>query len=157
MHPSDIATRHAEGHRSRQTDAALYTLGVGPLKIYVCNALHLVPSIQKSSKTLSFNPFVQTSVKRFGDATQATQDIHTDAFVSGYGKLLRSNLAPGPHLDEQNMRMGEECIIQVDNLLKSKEMFLLEWTKHTIVHASSYALYGAGHPYRTPEVKAAYW
>lgn len=135
----------------------LYTLGIGPLKIYICNGLHLIPSIQKSSKTLSFRPFIQTSAKRFGGASVATQDLHTEAFVDDFGQVMKTTLAPGPHLDEQNLRMGEEAVIQVNELAEMKEVYLMEWTKHTILHASSYAIYGDGHPYSTPEVKDAFW
>ncbi|KAM0325158.1 hypothetical protein ACHAQA_007697 [Verticillium albo-atrum] len=144
------------GITSRQTDMELYTLGIGPLKIYICNGLHLIPSIQKS-KGLSFRPFLKTSAKRFGGASVVTQELYTEAFADGFGQVMKTTLAPGPHLDEQNLRMGAEAVIQVNKLAEMKAVYLREWIKHTILHASSYAIYGDGHPYRTPEMKDAFW
>ncbi|KAH6686665.1 cytochrome P450 [Plectosphaerella plurivora] len=145
------------GVTSRRTDAEIYTIGIGPVKIYICNGLHLIPLIQKASKTLSFRPFLQISAKRFGGASAVTQELYTEAFADGFGEVMKTTLAPGPHLDEQNLRMGAEVINQLNKLTKMKEVCMLEWTRHTIVHASSFAVYGDGHPYSSPEVKDAFW
>ena len=66
-------------------------------------------------------------------------------------------MAPGLSLDAQNMRMAEQSLIQVTELLKQTDIELLEWVTHAIVQATAAGLYGVNHPFTDPEIEHAMW
>ncbi|KAH8196588.1 hypothetical protein TruAng_009246 [Truncatella angustata] len=148
---------------SKTIDAEIYTLGVLNHKLYVCNSNRLMPFISKSSKTLSFKPFIQTSTKTHCGANDDTYRIHGDGeFLDKISHAMRQSLAPGAHLDHQNMGMGNRVMVDVDALLaeeggRPREIHLLEWARHAVVQASSTGIYGETHPFTDPEVEKAYW
>lgn len=77
-----------------------------------------------------------------------------------YTHAMRASLVPGPHLDDQNMRMGKRVIVDIDELLgdgQTKQFPLLEWVRHAVVQASSCGVYGNDHMYRSPGIEKAYW
>lgn len=141
----------------------MYTLGIGNFKLYVCNSNRLMPFIQKSAKTLSFKPFMQTTTKTHSGATDETFHIYGgSAFLDDFSHAMKSGLAPGPHLDEQNLRMGNRVMVDIDELLgaggnRPSKFQLMGWTRHAIVQASSCGIYGKDHPFLRPEVEEAYW
>lgn len=83
--------------------------------------------------------------------------------LSELTRVTRAHLAPGPHLDGPNMRMGKRVLLDIDALLTSDEaggensVKLLEWSRHAIISASSHAVYGNNHPFLDPEIEAALW
>lgn len=77
-----------------------------------------------------------------------------------YGHSLRATLAPGPWLDEQNLRMGQGNATQVDALItdgKEDKIWLLEWVRHIVVQANSCGVFGKEHPFLDLEVEKAFW
>ncbi|KAM0810746.1 hypothetical protein AB5N19_11096 [Seiridium cardinale] len=148
---------------SKTTDAEIYTLGIFNYKLYVCNSNRLMPFIQKSSKTLSFKPFMQTVTHTHSGASEETYHLFgNDKLLDEYSHAMKTSLVPGPHLDEQNMRMGTRVMVDIDDLLDSnagrpKQVSLLEWARHVVVQASSCGVYGQEHPFLQPEVEEAYW
>ncbi|ETS82599.1 hypothetical protein PFICI_04475 [Pestalotiopsis fici W106-1] len=143
----------------------MYTLGVLHYKLYVCNANRLMPYIQKSARTVSFKPFMQTAVRTHGGASDHAYEIFGDgAFLDDYSHGMKHSLAPGPHLDEQNLRMGNRVMVDIDALLSNtgkgrpgKQFFMLGWVRHAVVQASSCGVYGANRPFVRREVEDAYW
>ncbi|KAH6893370.1 cytochrome P450 [Thelonectria olida] len=148
---------------SKQTNAEIYTIPIFNTKLYIANTQRLIPLIQKASKTLSFRPFIQTSTKIMGDASDETYDLFGGALLETFSNAMRSSLAPGPHLDEQNMRMGRRALVEIDSLVEptngaaSKQISLLQWTRHAIVQASSCGVFGQEHPFCDPKVEEAFW
>lgn len=135
----------------------MYTLRVFHTKIYVCNAQSMIPLIQKSSKTLTFRPFIQAAARFFGDANPTTQKLYDGDVTDRFSHSMRGSLAPGPYLDAQNLSMGRRAIVLVDDLVNMKEMASLDWVRLAVVEASAAGVYGEAHPYRDPKVKAAFW
>ncbi|KAI1866724.1 uncharacterized protein JN550_007577 [Neoarthrinium moseri] len=148
---------------SKSTDAELYTLGIFNYKIYVSNSNRLMPLIQKASKSLSFKPFMQTATKTHSGASDETYHIFGNSdMLDSYSHAMKTSLAPGPHLDEQNLRMGKRVMADIDALLnhsqsETQRVKLLEWARHAIVQASSCGVYGEHHPFVRSEVERAYW
>jgi hypothetical protein len=146
---------------SATTDAEIYTLGVFNYKVYVSSSTRLLPIIQKQ-KTLSFRPFLQITAWKHGDATDDTYHKFGGKLADDLSHYVRLSLAPGPHLDEQNLRMGSRLLVEFDALLnsttgKSKRVLLLEWCRHAVVQASSSGVYGEQHPFLDPEVEKSFW
>lgn len=140
----------------------MYTLGVFNLKVYVCNTRRLFPAIQRQAKTLSFRPFSQMAVKKYSDCSDRTFDLQGGWMGEEEHSATRVALAPGPGLDDQNLRMGNETLDQFENLAKGTEgdgktIWLLEWVREVIMQASSTGVFGANHPFRDPKVGASFW
>lgn len=144
---------------SKATDAEIYTLGIFTFKLYVCDSSRLFPAIQKNSKTLSFRPFSQLVAKNFGNASDEAHRLYGTSMNDDIHRSDRLSLAPGPYLDEQNLRMGDQVLVELDQLLNSprKSIQLLEWVRHAVVQASSCGVWGTQHPYLDPEVEKTYW
>lgn len=57
-------------------------------------------------------------------------------------------LAPGHHLDMQNIRTGDESLIKVTEVLKQGKVHLLGWVSHAILQITSAGFYGIQHPFK---------
>ncbi|KAL3418727.1 hypothetical protein PVAG01_10443 [Phlyctema vagabunda] len=117
--------------------------------------------IQKQ-KTLSFRPFLQITAWKHGDATEDTYHKFGGDLGDDLSRYIRLSLAPGPHLDEQNLRMGKRLILEFEDLLNARgsgraQMYLLEWSRRAVVQASSCGVYGEQHPFLDPEVEKSLW
>ncbi|KAI5457677.1 cytochrome P450 [Mariannaea sp. PMI_226] len=150
---------------SKQTKDEIYTLNIFNTKLYICNSQRLIPLIQKASKTLSFRPFIQTAVRALGDATDETYHLFGGELGDNFSHAMKISLAPGPHLDAQNLRMGRRALIDLASLVQlassssggAANIFLLQWVKHAVVQASSCGVFGQEHPLRDPKVEEAFW
>lgn len=141
-------------------DAEVYTLGIFNLKLYTSVSTRLLPAIQRQSKTLSFRPMVQMAARKWGDASEQANEIFASPhFINEDSQLLRQSLAPGPHLDEMNQRMGSSVLVELSELLKgpSKQIKLLDWARCAVTQASSCGVYGTRHPFLDLEVLKAFW
>jgi hypothetical protein len=123
----------------------------------VSKSPHLNPLIQKNSKTLSFRPLLQTAARAFSGVSDETYHLFGTDLAERVTLAMRAALAPGPHLDEQNLRMGINAVQHIDELGDGKRIKLYEWVAHTIVQATSEGVYGANHPFKDPEVEKAFW
>ncbi|KAH7118584.1 cytochrome P450 [Dactylonectria estremocensis] len=126
---------------SNKTNAEIYTLSIGRTKLYIAKTRRLTPMIQKSHKTLSFRPFMQTASKIMGDVTDETYALFGTDMVDDLSHGVKIALGPGQFLDKQNLRMGKCVMSDIDDLVRSgtNKTLLLEWTRHAVVQASSCA------------------
>ncbi|KAH7371921.1 cytochrome P450 [Pyrenochaeta sp. MPI-SDFR-AT-0127] len=146
----------------QQTDAEIFTLGIFHVKIYVCNNRRLMQLIQRSSKTLSLRPVIQLGAKKYAGANEETYHLLSRKLGDDFGDAQTSALAPGPHLDKANLRMGEQLIVEMKKFVDiphdmSKNIKLYKWIQDTIVQATSFGIYGVNHPFLDPEVKESFW
>lgn len=129
--------------------------------MYVSNTQRLIPIIQRSSKTLSFRPVIQTMSKIIGGASDETHALFGGELVDRFSHGMKTALLPGPRLDEQNLRMGRKALIDLDELVemgqKGGKIMLLEWVKKVVVQASSCGVFGEQHPFLDPKVEEAFW
>ena len=121
-----------------------------------------MPLIQKQSKSLSFRPFLQTAAQKYGGANEETHRLYGGPLVDDLSQAMKGALAPGPRLDEQNLRMGDRLIDDLNELLgtgesASTKIELCKWVHHVVVQASACGVYGPDHPFRDPEVTEAFW
>lgn len=154
---------------SKQTSAEIYTLSFVFVKVYVANTQRLTPLIQRSAKTLSFRPFIQTMSKVMADSSDETHALFGGELVDRFSSGMRTALMPGPRLDEQNLRMGRRALADIDELVaghtegetnrggSGDEIALLGWVRRMVVQASSCGVFGEQHPFVDPKVEQAYW
>lgn len=109
------------------------------------------------AKTLSFGPFLQATHRVHGEVTDEANTLFNNDVLDKFSTSTRETLAPGPYLDAQNLRMGDQSLVEVTELLKQDEIPLLEWSKHVIIQATSAGLYGVRNPFNDPEVQDAMW
>lgn len=149
---------------SAQQNSEIYTLGIFTFKIYVVNSRHLIPLVQRMSKTLSFTPFTKVAAKGFVDCSKYTLDLHDNPdFTRDLGRAVKDALSPGPHLDDQNLRATNSLKHMLDESFprSSSKTFgrfrLHEWTKHVILIASTNGVYGTSNPFLDKQVEKEFW
>ncbi|KAH8587472.1 cytochrome P450 [Bisporella sp. PMI_857] len=135
---------------SKRTDSEMYTLGIFSFKIYVSNSRRLIPLIQKSSKTISFKPFVQLAAVKLGNASNHAQSLFVGKKLDGFRSVIVDALLPGPYLDEQNLRMGDRLLIDLYELLNAgtkspKQIKLMKWARHTTLPRRTWNSYASIH------------
>ncbi|KEY68210.1 hypothetical protein S7711_04747 [Stachybotrys chartarum IBT 7711] len=143
--------------RSKTTNEEIFTIAIFNLKLYISNSHRLNAFIQKNSKSLSFRPFIKVTVRAFGDASPETDKLFEGALLDDFSHAMKNGLAPGPQLDEQNLRMGIAAVSHVNKLVEKEEVVLIKWVDDAIVQATSAGVYGKNHPYTDPKVVAAFW
>ena len=149
-------------YTAEQTSAEIYTLSlVGLIKIYIINSSDLMPGIQRAAKTLSFSPFIRIAVRTLTNPTPETFERFSLEAINRFNHATRTSLTPGPYLDQQNLKMGQQAIVELDELVAAGQqrepVMLLEWSKKVAMEASSHGLFGKNHPYRDPKVQEAFW
>ncbi|KAL4906201.1 hypothetical protein BDW74DRAFT_139790 [Aspergillus multicolor] len=152
--------RHGFGyynHLSRNTTAEIYTVGILNFKVYITNSPRITQLAQKA-KTLTFTPLLKTHNKIHARLSNQADALFHDELLEKYAHSTKQTLAPGPALNEQNMRMGNTALAELGALLKKGgDVGLLEWAQHAVVQATAAGLYGVEHPLKDPEVEKAMW
>jgi len=107
--------------------------------------------------------------KKMADASEDVLHQLTTNFAHVHHKTMRNSLqTPSSENDRMNALMASQAARHVDNLVldavrmaadgtTSKQVMLLDWVRHLVVQASSCGVYGLEHPFRDPEVEAAFW
>lgn len=107
---------------------------------------------------------IQHVARRWGDASDETNEAFGGPLVEDFSHAMKISLAPGPALDEQNERMAKRALSDIDALVSSSnsktdgsKIMLLGWARHVVTQASSCGVYGKEHPFLDPEVEQAFW
>ncbi|KAF7531992.1 hypothetical protein G7054_g8365 [Neopestalotiopsis clavispora] len=142
----------------RNKDVEIYTIGILWFKVYVTYAMRLTNLMQKS-KSISLRPFLRTANTIHGQISDHAHVIFDGDLVENFSNRTKEAMAPGPHMDEQNLRTGEEAISEVAELLNSNsdQFDLFEWSRHIIVQATGAGLFGSEHPFKDMKIANAMW
>lgn len=152
-------------HRSRYP-FPVYTLPMPHGKTYVVNTLELVGLCQRNWKTLSFNPFVATFLKRLCLPSIKAEAIVDESLFMDHGlffetrNAMHQSLAPGPDLNGLISSIASSVSTALDELLEEHyelNIDLYAWIRGLIALASTDAIYGKGNPFRDPEVMNGFW
>lgn len=141
---------------SQNTSAEIYTVGVLNFKVYITSSPRIAQLAQRI-KTLSFTPLLQAHNKIHADMSEEATRIFRGDILDRWSYSAKHALSPGPALNAQNMRMGNQALVEVTDLLKRDEIELLSWAKHAVVQATGAGLYGLRHPLKDPEIEGAMW
>lgn len=116
-------------------------------------------NLMQKSKAISLRPFLRTANKIHGQISDDAHATFHGDLVEDFSNRTKEAMAPGPHMDDQNLRMGWESISEVTELLsrKSDEFDLFEWSKNVIVQATGVGLFGSEHPFKDMKVANAMW
>lgn len=140
----------------QSTNQEIFTIGVLNFKVYITNGTRLMGMIQRA-KTLSLRPFLRFAVRMHGNISDEAHTAFDGDLVEDFSDRTKETLTPGPYLDQQNLRMGDEALVEVAELLRLGEMRLFDWSKDIITKATGASLFGSKHPFQAPEVVEAMW
>ena len=129
-------------------------MGVLNFKFYIINSRRLVPIIQRTARTISFTPFLKLAAETFVKCSKFTVDLlGDDDFNREFNKITRDSLAPGSHLDYQNLRANNSFRdLLVETLAPAwktttARVSLHGWLRHLITVSASTGVYGSSNPF----------
>lgn len=90
-----------------------------------------------------------------------TEDVLTDdGFLLGFNKAVYHTMAPGPSLGALTRRAASTFVNLIDglkiNTTRTYQVSLSAWTRSTIIHGTTDAVYGTQNPFHDPVVEAAW-
>jgi hypothetical protein len=133
------------------------------LKSYVVSSRSLVMAVQRNSKALTFEFFLNAAANAAGIDAQGREQLDTVADASGNSVHTKSvqaipNALLGEGLNEMNSRMIGYMKVSIDELHEQRgPLALRSWVQHAITIASTDAMYGPRNPYKDPEVEKSFW
>ncbi|KAI4844312.1 cytochrome P450 [Aureobasidium sp. EXF-8845] len=145
-------------------DEPIVTIDFLVSKVYLVNKSSAVAQVQRNSKVITFDPFIDSAAERMVNVSPAGLKLLTGK-ENGGGDLNRKIVKAmhpallGPGLDIANKNMVNNLVKSVDELAstKGKTFDLYAWVKHSIAIASTDAVWGPKNPVRDPANEAAFW
>ncbi|KAF4630698.1 hypothetical protein G7Y89_g7435 [Cudoniella acicularis] len=146
-------------------DLPIYTLRLPGSRLYVVNAISLIPAVQRQFKTLAFPPLeAKLAMSICGSSKTANEILSTnvngDEGYWGYSitfyKTIHTPLAPGPELDAMNRVMAQKVAASIDRL-EEKVVGLFDFIRHEITLASTDSVYGPKNPFKDPAIEESFW
>ncbi|KAI5258665.1 cytochrome P450 [Aureobasidium subglaciale] len=165
-HIIGIATRGLRyfGKACEGSDEPIVTIDFLVSKVYLVNKSSAVKDVQRNSKVITFDPFLDSAAERMvGVSAQGLKLLRGKE--KGGGDLNRKVVKAmhptllGPGLDVANRNMINNLVKSVDELasLGNKSFDIYAWCKHAIAVASTDAVWGEKNPLKDPEIEAAFW
>lgn len=131
--------------------------------MYVVNATKLIPILQKHWRTISFAAIAADAGHLVGLSKEAVKLMHDDltsddSFSLSWPKYVMSAMSPGHDLDSMNRTAIEVFASQTETLRTSTsvKVGLWQWTRRTMVMATTEAVWGPQNPWRDPAVAEAW-
>ncbi|ETS81367.1 hypothetical protein PFICI_06369 [Pestalotiopsis fici W106-1] len=140
--------------KKRFHDLPMYTLRMPGARIYVVNALDLIPVVHKQWRTLIFAPIQVKAAKAVMGVSQGAvaileRDMVTEAgFVNGMIKATHPTMINGPALEALNIRAFEVLDVALKGLNAPTTISMYSWIDEQIMHATTEAIYGPSNPMR---------
>lgn len=161
-HPKTLSpclpATHRDAHR-----LPIYTLRLPFSRMYIVNATDLIPSLQKHWRTVSFAAIAANAGHSVGLSKKAVKLMHDaltseDGFSLSWPKYVMSAMSPGNDLDSMNRVAIETFANQTETLRTSAtvKVGLWQWTRQTMVMATTEAVWGPQNPWRDPAVAEAW-
>ncbi|WEW58599.1 cytochrome P450 [Emydomyces testavorans] len=143
-----------------KTQLPAFTINMLHKKTYLIASASLVPSIQRSAKTISFDPFAAEVAERMAGISGDGLKLYLDPEKGGAGmgeKLLRvmHSVLLGGDLEGLASLAARGIQTGLDDLRLSQSLDLLAWCRHTIGLATTDAVYGPMNPYKKKEFEDA--
>ncbi|MCJ1475773.1 hypothetical protein MMC13_004437 [Lambiella insularis] len=107
-------------------------------RTYVVNSPDLVAAVQRAVRSFSFDPIVAAATERMG-------------LVSEAGAAALRYKPEGENGSGDDGRYAA-----IMGRVDEKAVRLFEWSRHTIIMASTNAFHGPANPFKNPEVEAAF-
>lgn len=133
-------------------------------KFYVINSPDLISSVQRNSRTLSFEFFINLSSNQFLGIKGPGMALLKEKQKGGGGLGMKITHAMNPALLGEGLdRMNEMMItylkISVDQIGAAADpgQDLVAWCRHAITAAATESAYGKLNPYKDQRLENAFW
>lgn len=132
----------------------MYTLRMPGARIYVVNALDLIPVVQRQWRTLIFAPIQIKAAKAVMGVSKAAiailehDMVSESGFVNGMVKATHPTMSSGPALDALNTKAFEVFDQALQGLDASTTLSMYSWIDKQILDATTEAVYGPSNPMR---------
>ena len=131
--------------------------------MYIVNATDLIPLLQKQWRTVSFAAIAADAGTAVGISKEGVKLMHQDldsehGFSVSWPKYIMPAMSPGKDLDAINRR-SIEVLADEMKALRAKgtsRLGLSQWSRQTMVTATTEAVWGPQNPYRDPAVAEAW-
>ncbi|KAL3455573.1 cytochrome P450 [Aspergillus heterothallicus] len=140
----------------------IFTVNLLFTKFYLVTSPDLLLAVQRATKTLVFDPFLDFTTHKIAGIRGAPLEILRGKQNGGHGgnqaalDAMHPKLTGAP-LDRLNEAMVSLLSPLVDQLAQSGEADLYEWCTCAITAATTGAVYGEKNPYAEKQVADAFW
>ncbi|KAF2868228.1 cytochrome P450 [Massariosphaeria phaeospora] len=131
--------------------------------MYIVNSTELIPLLQKQWRTVSFAAIAADAGHAVGMSKEAVKIMHQDltsehGFSVSWPRFIVPAMAPGKHLDAMNRRSVEVFADEMKTFKAQRtvRLGLSQWSRQTMVAATTEAVWGPQNPYRDPVVVEAW-
>ncbi|KAM0810028.1 putative Cytochrome P450 [Seiridium cardinale] len=141
----------------------IYTLRLPFSRIYIVNSTELIPLLQKQWRTVSFAAIAADAGSVVGMSKEAVRVMHQDltsehGFSVSWPTFITPVMGPGEDLDAINRRSVDVFADEMRTLKAqgTVRLGLSQWSRQTIVTATTEAVWGPQNPYRDPLIAKAW-
>ncbi|KAI1868481.1 uncharacterized protein JN550_006397 [Neoarthrinium moseri] len=141
----------------------IYTLRLPFQRMYIVNSTELIPLLQKQWRTVSFAAIAAEAGSVVGMSKEAVRVMHQDltsehGFSVSWPRFIIPAMGPGKDLDAINRRSIEVLASEMETLSAqgTLKLGLSQWSRKTMVTATTEAVWGPHNPYRDPAVAEAW-
>jgi hypothetical protein len=131
--------------------------------MYIVNSTSLIPFLQKQWRTVSFAAIAADAGIAVGMSKEAVKIMHQDltsehGFSNSWPQFIIPVMSPGKDLDAMNRRAVEVLSGEMEalRLEGATRCGLAQWSRQTMVTATTEAVWGPQNPYRDPAVVEAW-
>ena len=148
--------------RKNHPHLVAYTLQILGGKIHILSSSSLIKAVERSSKTLSFEPIgTRFSCLFLGPSKSAIKLLKSSngAFTREMIRGIHHSAAPGVSLDSMTDSFVE-ALKETVRHLESREghsLSLFSWTRHHMTQLTTSTVYGPMNPYRNLRVEEGFW
>ncbi|KAF2185778.1 cytochrome P450 [Zopfia rhizophila CBS 207.26] len=147
----------------------IYTLRLPGIRMYVINSASLLTTVQRQSKTVSFEPIKVKAAVTLSGSSKTANDIVQSYEYGGEGsggyatalhRTLQAQLSPASDaLHEMNRAAVDNIAAFVDKAQsrRGQTFALFEWIKHEVAITTTNSVYGPENPFKDPRVEESYW
>ncbi|KAK6062830.1 25-hydroxycholesterol 7-alpha-hydroxylase 1 [Seiridium cupressi] len=141
----------------------IYTLRLPFSRTYIVNSTELIPLLQRQWRTVSFGAIAADAGPVVGMSKEVVRVMHQDltsehGFSVSWPRFITPVMGPGEDLDAINRRSVEVFADEVQTLKAqgTVRLGLSQWSRQTIVTATTEAIWGPQNPYRDPVIAKAW-
>ncbi|EED11449.1 cytochrome P450 oxidoreductase, putative [Talaromyces stipitatus ATCC 10500] len=145
-------------------DLPIFTINIPGAKSYVITAPSLMLAVQRNSRNISFDPFLDVAASRIAGCSPATCHALLEKKRGGLGvnQLMVEAMHPallGEGLDGMNEAMVKGLKLWLDGLLQygQTSFDLFEWCKEAMTVASTDSVWGPLSPFKDKAVQDCFW
>lgn len=145
-------------------DLPIFTINIPGAKSYVITSPSLMSAVQRNSRNISFDPFLDVAASRIAGCSPATCHALLEKRRGGLGvnQLMVEAMHPallGEGLDGMNETMVKGLKSWIDELSRCEQtpFDLYEWCKEAMTVASTDSVWGPLNPYKDKFIRDCFW